>query len=804
MLAFWFAALLIGAMALPIAHRLFRRFPDGGAGLSIALGLVLTSYGYFILRVFSVLPFGRGGYVLAVVLLALLSASLVAHDRHALWRGLGQRWPAYVAAAGLFTAAYFGAVAVRSQTPDISGTEQPMDFLYLNATLTSPAYPPVDPWLSGERASYYYFGYVQVGVITALAGVPASTGYNLGLAYTFAAAATAISSIAFALARWMLPRNRRQWIIAAAPAAVWMLLLSGSLIAVFEWSAAHGHTPQSLFELFGLKYRISCAEDMREGCYQVSQQARTSHWYPDQFFYGSFFSMTRHIPGTIVEYPIFSFLLGDLHPHLTSIPLVLVTVSLSVATWRGRGVVDWRRWRTHPFETVVTALLIGALAFQNAWDILTFSSVFALAVLARNLAAAPGRAALKASASYLGPIAVLAVVAYIPWYRDFSSQASGVYPYVGAGTTPAAAFLQWGPLVVAGLLPLFALRRSDMRAILDTAPFTLWVPLLPVAAWAVLAAYHDKLNAGMDARSGAGWATLLIYGLCIFALSTAGIVVAMRRSVAAIPAALAAIGLLLLFGSELLLIKDVFFGSDFVRMNTVFKLSYQAWLLLSIAGGASIAYAFSRANRSFAAGGVATVAVVLVVAAGVYALTGIPNRTNGFGNEGSQDGLAGLARFDPEEYALTQWVIANVPPGAVVVEASGRTWSIGQDGKPALGEQGTDYTDSGRIAARTGRPTLIGWYFHEIQWRGDNPAVSQLLHERQTAVDAIYTAGPNQAAVLDTLRRYGAQYLVVGRVEQAKYPPTTLPDFASFLDPAFESGGLRIYAVPVLKVVPTS
>lgn len=800
-LGFWLGAVAVGGLALPLTHRFFRRFPDGGAGLSIALGVVLTSYAYFILRVFSVLPFGRGGFVLAIALLGLASAWAVGDAR-----AKGRRFvpPASVCMAmlGLFTAAYFGMVAIRSEQPDIAGTEQPMDFLYLNAVLESPSYPPLDPWLSGEPASYYYFGYVQVGLLTGLSGVPASTGYNLGLAYIYAAAAAGVASVALALARWAIPRDQRKWLLAAAPTAVIMLLLAGSLAAVFEWAAAHGHTSRGLFELFGLDHRISCDVNMRSECYSGPEQ-RTSHWYPDEYFFGTFFGMTRLIPGTIVEYPIFSFLLGDLHPHVTAIPLVLLTLGLAAVTWRGRGALDWREWRRRPVESAIIALVIGALAFQNAWDILTFSFVFALAVLARNLAAAPMAQALLRSAGYLAPMAAIAVIAYIPWYLDFSSQASGMFPYVGAGTTPAHTFDQWGLLIVAAMLALIALRRDDREALLDIAPFSLWVPLIPLVAWATLAGYHGTLSEGIDERTAVGWWTLTIYGVCIWALATAALVLFARRSMAAIPAALGATGILLLYGSELLLIRDVFFGSV-PRLNTVFKLSYQAWVLLSISGAVSIAAAFARARRSPIAAGGATFASVLVALGCVYALTGIPNRTNGFGNEGSIDGLAGLARYDPDEYALVDWIKENTEPGSVILEATGRTWSIGGDGRPALGDQGTDYTDSGRISARTGRPTIIGWYFHEVQWRGDVPEVTSVLQQRQSAVDDAYLAGTDSARVLRTLDGYGVDYVVVGRVELAKYPQETLPAFESFLDLVFESGGLRIYAVPAMKVVPTS
>ena len=51
---------------------------------------------------------------------------------------------------------------------------------------------------------------------------------------------------------------------------------------------------------------------------------------------------------------------------------------------------------------------------------------------------------------------------------------------------------------------------------------------------------------------------------------------------------------LLLYGSELFfMVKDVFFGGA-PRLNTIFKLSYQAWMLLSLAGGATAIAAWPR------------------------------------------------------------------------------------------------------------------------------------------------------------------------------------------------------------------
>ena len=79
--AFWGAAVALAALVLPLAFRIFARFPDGGAGLCFSLGLMLVASGYFLLRVAGALPSGRGGFLLAIALFALAMAVLAVRDR---------------------------------------------------------------------------------------------------------------------------------------------------------------------------------------------------------------------------------------------------------------------------------------------------------------------------------------------------------------------------------------------------------------------------------------------------------------------------------------------------------------------------------------------------------------------------------------------------------------------------------------------------------------------------------------------------------------------------------------------------
>lgn len=812
MLAFWAAALVVGLFALPIGFVLLRRLPDAGAGLALPLGLVLTGYIYFILRVAHVLPFGRGGYLLALVIVGLVSLAVAGHDR-LFGSTLRRALPALPITIGLFSFAFFAYVAFRSYNADISGTEQPMDFMYLNATLTSKDYPPKDPWMAGKRASYYYFGYLQAGVLTSVSDVPASTGYNLFLAYTFGAAAVAIASLGYALARWLLGSRARKWAIGAGALAAGLLLLVGSLSAIFELSAAHGDYNAGLFKTMGVEWLIPCKPGQTTDCFSGPLSPRTTAWYPTEFWF--WWRGSRIIPDTITEFPFFSFLLGDMHPHVMSIPLVLLTLGLSAAAWRGRRRLDFREHLRRPAMTLALAVIFGALAFENAWDILTFTALFALGVLARNVRArrADGPAprlvwgSVRSSLGYLWPILVLAVVLYIPWYRDFSSQASGFEAYAGKGTRPPHAFMQFGPLLLAGLLVVtWAFRRIPRGALFDIGLSTLWVPILPFALWLALLQFHGGLNTAVDARGAGGWITLVLYGAEVWLLSTATVALVMRRSAGAPVAAACALGVLLIYGSELFYIRDIFNGVT-PRLNTVFKLTYQAWIVLSLGGAVALVAALRevRSHRNLA-GWLAVPVAVVIVAGLVYPVTAGANRTEDFQKETALDGDAFLARTNPDEYALTRWVRDHTDPNAVIVEATGRKWTLNDRQQPQVIDGNVDYSDAGRISERTGRATPIGWYFHEVQWRGDTPSVHSQLDRRQTLVDTVYT-NKDPAAVVDALGQLGASYVIVGSLETgpgARYPAATLPAFDQFLDVAFRSGPYSVYELPVYRVVATS
>jgi hypothetical protein len=245
----------------------------------------------------------------------------------------------------------------------------------------------------------------------------------------------------------------------------------------------------------------------------------------------------------------------------------------------------------------------------------------------------------------------------------------------------------------------------------------------------------------------------------------------------------------LIMGVELFRLVDTFSG-DLRRFNTVFKLYYQAWILMAVLGGFCLWYIGTRWDRRVLSGriGMTAWAAVLLVAFGAvtyYPLAAVTSRAaerDGL----SLDGQAHIALSHPDEFAAIAWIRRNLPGDAVVLESAVIPCKDNPNGCSA-------FTDVGRISSSTGRPTVLGWEQHEAQWRKRGTA----LGERRDDVRAIYeTTDPVKAK--DLLAKYTADYVVVGPRERSAYGTDGAAKFADIgpvVFPESGTGTLLIYQV---------
>jgi len=240
---------------------------------------------------------------------------------------------------------------------------------------------------------------------------------------------------------------------------------------------------------------------------------------------------------------------------------------------------------------------------------------------------------------------------------------------------------------------------------------------------------------------------------------------------------LTALGLILA-GVSALVIPELFYVVDMFnnRMNTVFKLHYQAWVLLALSSTVALYY-WQTILKGMSLkwvrthGGVLALFSLLLASSLYYSIAAPYSKSGEFNTDVTLDGLAYLINEDRSEYEAIQFL---------------RTVATSDSG--ILEGVGDDYSSHGRISASTGIPTLLGWEGHEIQWRGSN----ELLSGRREAVDRIYQhSTPSLAEEL--LRQYGVVYVVVGPREISQYGPDTIEKFASFMDVVFSRDRFVIY-----------
>jgi uncharacterized membrane protein len=323
--------------------------------------------------------------------------------------------------------------------------------------------------------------------------------------------------------------------------------------------------------------------------------------------------------------------------------------------------------------------------------------------------------------------------------------------------------LSWG-------LPILFLAAS-LGMLLAGDPATNLLGRIPGAA-------TDTVSTVLAQRGGNPWTFLLLGGL----VATVAALLWQRLTTAedderANPATtfallLAGIGLLLVYAPEFVYLLDNF-GPN-MRMNTVFKFYYQGWLLMGLAGVFGVMVSFARRGGATVLG----IGAILLMGAGmVYPMAGIPAKAGLFRSpEPTLDAIAYIAQWNPDEYAAIQWVRANTPPDATVLEAKGASYRA----------------DYNRISTTTGRATLMGWDGHQSQWRGE--AFGEMAQGRDAALDAIYRQAPAQAFE-EALAVWGIDYVYIGPIERSVYnlPPGGEARFDQLMDLVFQQGDVRIY-----------
>ena len=613
-LVWWVVVFLLGIAVWPLAALLFAGFPDGGYLIARGLGWLLAGWLLWMGASAGIVQNTVQASWWALLVVGMVGAVVFRVTRRSFLEFVKQRRGLLLFEEGLWTGAFLCFVLVRIANPDLwqpwFGGEKFMEFAFLNGILRSPTFPPVDPHFAGGFINYYYYGIYLVAYVIKLTGLYAEVAYNLAIPTLFAL--TVGNAFSVAHAAWSRRESQPQQVEAApwwngvGPAllAPFLVTVVGNLEGFAQ--AARQVAERSSFQpasaVPGLRALLATVGGFVElGLGRIS--------LPGYDFWGP----SRVIPATINEFPYWSFLFADLHPHMIGVPFSLLFLAALLSLFSGYGS---DRAGT-PARWVLLAFLLGTLAAVNLWELPTY---FGLGVLALLVAEVRHRGRVRVvpvfgmAIAYLG----LAFGFFLPFFRAYVNVGASGPGWVRAGDPLGSWLLMWGTLgfVVASGLAFFAYRAGGPHAqrALARVPggggVARWVGISlrrferlprvwylhrlvvkqPTVAYLLGVASVPTLLA----IALAGWVLdRQVFALCV-ALLAMGLPLLWERpreldEGATYGVLLAVTGLAILAGTQVVYLKDFLQGGDWYRMNTLFKFFIQVWVLWGVAGAIFVA-----------------------------------------------------------------------------------------------------------------------------------------------------------------------------------------------------------------------
>lgn len=831
-----FAATLI---TLPIATKLFGSFGSGGFMMSQTMSIVFVSLFVWTLTYMKIYAFN---FVLVLVAAAVIAG--ISYGVPALRKSFMDKLsePGFIERIVVEECAFFLILVLmcyfKGFNPIINGQEKYMDYGFIMSMLRNPALPANDMWLSGKPINYYYFGQFMYALLLKVSCIPPQVGYNIAMC-----TATAIPfGMSFSLGI-MLNEAAVKF---GLHENVFCKYLAGILTgcAVSLWGNSHsffydensiGNGLLSFFK--GLGFEVG----ETDGFYYPNS-TRYIGWNPEITINGG--------DHTIEEFPFYSYLVGDLHAHVISMMVSLLIASLMLAlicktdfpskiektakrtkfnfsSPGGRIAVEYKE--TFYTELILASVLLGVAQMTSYWDFLIYFIVCSMALLIVNT---------KRSLKFADLVGVsffmFNVLAILILYLKFSSEPLALVIFEAALACVAYLFTLYDPcaldrtsfqmsvlFTLAHLTALpfnlnFDMISNSLGRVKNTSdPYQLYIlwgthVLIGLVFVIVIAATKNYRLAAPHTKKGTSSKIVPIGPDKSEYTNPVQAFVGERNIIDVFVCGIVVIGIMLLIAPEIFYVRDIY-TSGYLRSNTMFKFTFAAFILLSIAMAYSIVRLFWIVSRKgiFSSGALALalVELALCLVPAHYTYIALKQRCYDDLSKSNYKGLDGTVylktyscNFDYTEgavslgdyYAAIEWLNANVTGSPVICEA-----------------YGSSYTDKCVVSSYTGLPTVFGWTTHEWLWRfhgivdketdtlksdPQNDVFNNYITPRHNDIDIIYLSG-NAQQVQSIVNKYGIEYIIIGNLEKYSYYADNNNTFAQIGELVFSSGDLNIYKV---------
>ena len=713
----------VGLIFLPLATKIFNAFIDKGYAFAKTIGVLLTSYILFVLGTAKIYPFSREGILFFLILVFIVNIHFFSRSFLKEWKKLkGSQIYIIALEELLFAGGLFFLTYVRGQQPAINGLEKFMDYGFMQSILRSRYFPPLDMWyaadlthLNGFAINYYYFGHLSGALLTKLTNIPSVITYNLILATILGQALALSFSIVsnlghlfFHTIKERINARHMVMIILVGLVGTFLVNFGGNFHTIYIATTGYpNEQPKPFWEIMQSKTQIQETMQREHLTFFQAMVRNSSYWYPNA---------TRFIPYTIHEFPSYSYVVADLHGHVFDIPFVLLSIGfvvLILSQERKKGkehASAFSKMLPHiekglhrlgfSVDTVPIAALFGFMVavhyMTNAFDgpmylLLFFVTLFLLYRLTRQF-------------FFMAGATVLFFILFsLPFSIHFQPFATGI----GVNCSPDF-------LTNLGSLGPFLFEKGNCQISAIWMLFVLW-------GFFVLC-FLLLLGALKQSKIKPNHIDMIVIAFFCFSL-------------------------FLITVPEFFYIKDIY--PLHFRANTMFKMGYQAFILMSIGSAYALFRLFFVDKKWMSVIGI-VIFFVIFLPIFIYPFFAFPSYYGDSVNWKTPelDGSNWMIAARPQDKEIIDYINSTIPGQPVILEA-----------------QGDSYTEFDRVSAYTGNPTVAGWWVHEWLWRGTTDVVGNRIPDIVTIYES-----HDLAQTREMLHNYRVGYVVVSELERNKYP----------------------------------
>ncbi len=647
----WLTIFILGLFSFPLIFLIFKKFFDRGFIFSKIFTPIILCFFLLLFGVLKILPFSFTSICILLAILLLVDVLLLRQNKNYFnfFEFLKSNYKIILFEEVLFFIILTVWSFVRGFTPSIEGLEKYMDWGFINSILRSDYLPPQDMWFANSTINYYYYGHLIFALITKISTINSAITYNLSIATVCALTFVSTFSLAGNLVFSFIKKIDFKKIILAGLISAILLTFGGNLHTVYKLSQN-----------------------------QLNGQKVDSYWYPDATRFIGFDPQTNN--KTIHEFPLYSFVVADLHGHMNDIPIVLFFMAFLFSSLlsTNKKLFDW-------FFIIFSGFLLSTQYMTNAWDFAIYGILLAIFTFLKNYQ--------TDQKTFFYKTILTGVLIIISWYI-FSLPFS-------ANFTPMTQGIK----------------------LVDSHSIFYQILILYGGFWLICLPFY-------------------VYLCFTKKISTSDIFVVSLILTATI----------LVLIPEFIYLKDIYIY-EHRRANTMFKLTYQAFIMYSLSSG-FILIRLSQIKSKILNLIFKIIFSIILVSHLIYPYFAIKSFYSFKKYEGL-NGLNYLKSLYPDNFKAINWMNQNISGQPIILEASGDS-----------------YTTFNQVSVATGLPTVEGWIVHEWLWRGgyDQPAL------RQQEVEKVYKSS-DLDEIKSILDKYQVKYIFVGDKEYEKYDQIDIHKF---------------------------